>query len=249
MTTKNLAAAEAPAETGLKPKHAGEFVERMFSGFGQVSEIGPAPTPRPSEEPFRPLRQSRARSGAIYRLQGQNAAPRVQATSPATDVMTDLSRVVAVTIAADTSIDEAHQAMIAHRVRALFVVDGAKSVLGIVTANDILGEKPIQIAENRGVRHVEVRVSEVMTPADSLEAMELHDVRQVRVGDIVETLKHAGRQHALVIETESADVPSATLTVRGIFSLTQIARQLGLPPQSGRDVARTFAEIEAAIGA
>jgi CBS domain-containing protein len=163
--------------------------------------------------------------------------------------MTDLSRVAAVTIAAGASIDEAHRAMVSHGVRALFIVDDARFILGIVTANDILGEKPVQIAQNRGVPHVEVLVNEVMTSADFLEAMELRDVRRVRVGDIVETLKRAGRQHALVIDSESADLSSATPTVRGIFSLTQIARQLGLPPQSGRDVARTFAEIEAAIGA
>ncbi len=249
MTTKNLASSEVLAGTGLRPNHAGQFVERMFSGFGHVSDVPPAQVQRPSEAPYRPLRQSKAWSGATYRLQSQTTALRVQANSPATDVMTDLSRVVAITIAAGTSIDEAHQAMITHGVRALFVVDDARFVLGIVTANDILGEKPIQIAQDRGVRHVEVLVSEVMTPANLLEAMELQDVRQVRVGDIVETLKRSGRQHALVIESGSADATSATLTVRGIFSLTQIARQLGLPPQSGRDVARTFAEIEAAIGA
>ena len=88
-----------------------------------------------------------------------------------------------------------------------------------------------------------------MTPAELLEAMELKDVLQVRVGDIVETLKRSGRQHALVIESGSSDATSATRTVRGIFSLTQIARQLGLPPQIGHNVARTFAQIEAAIGA
>jgi hypothetical protein len=36
--------------------------------------------------------------------------------------------------------------------------------------------------------------------------------------------------------------------VRGIFSVSQLARQLGVPvPQAG-EVARTFAEIEAALG-
>ncbi len=249
MPTKNLASPEAPARAGLEPRHGGQFVERMFSGFGHASEVPPAQVQRPPEEPYRPLRQSKARSGAIYHLQSRTSELRVLANSPATDVMTDLSRVVAVTIAAGASVDEAHQAMITRRVRALFVVDDASVVLGIVTANDILGEKPIQIAQDRGVRHVEVLVSEVMTPAKLLEAMELQDVLQVRVGDIVETLKRSGRQHALVIESGSTDAISATLTVRGIFSLTQIARQLGLPPQVGRDVASTFAEIEAAIGA
>jgi hypothetical protein len=250
MTTKNLASPGATAAAGLEAKHRGQFVERMLSGFGHVSEVRPAQTQRPSDEPpYRSLRQSKARSGVSYRLQSQTSELRVLANSPAADVMTDLSRVVAVTIGTGARVEEARQAMIAHGVRALFVVNDAGVILGIVTANDILGEKPIQIAQGRGVRHVEVLVSEVMTPADVLEAMELQDVLQVRVGDIVETLKRSGRQHALVIESVSAEATSATCTVRGIFSLTQIARQLGLPPQTGHDVARTFAEIEAGIGA
>ena len=232
-----------------EPKHGDQFVERMFSGLGYVSEARPAQAQRRSEEPYRPLRQSKAKSGVTYRLQHRTPALRVQASSPATDVMTDLSEVVAVTIAEGASVDEAHQAMITNGVRALFVVDEARTVLGIITANDIVGERPIQIAQDRGVRHVDVLVREVMTPAEHLEAIELKDVLQVRVGDIVETLKRSGRQHALVIESGPADAMSETRTVRGIFSLTQIARQLGLPPQVGRTVARTFAEIEAAIGA
>jgi len=248
MTTKNLASSDAASHT-VEPRHGGEFVERMFSGFGHISEFRPVQAQRPSEDPYRPLRQSKARSGATYRLQRPTAELRVQANSPALDVMTDLSRVAAVTVGAGASIDEAHRAMITHGVRALFVIDDGKGVLGIITANDILGERPIQIAQARGVRHTGILVSEVMTPADLLEAMELKDVQQVRVGDIVETLKQSGRQHALVIESGSADPTSVTLTVRGIFSLTQIARQLGLPPQIGRGIARTFAEIEAAIGA
>ena len=221
----------------------------MFSGFGHVDAVRPAHAPQPPDEPYRPLQQSKAGPGVTYRLQSPTSALPVLASSPATDVMTDLSRVVAVTIAAATSIDEARQTMIAHGVRALFVVDDARAILGIVTANDIVGERPVQIAQDRGVRHADVLVGEVMTPASLIEAMELHDVLQVRVGDIVETLRRTGRQHALVIDTGSADGASATRMVRGMFSLTQIARQLGLPPEIGRDVARTFAEIEAAIGA
>jgi len=244
---KSASLEEAPVETS-EPKHAGALVERMFSGFGHLPEVTPVRPPLPpSEEPYRPLRQSRP--GVSFRLQSQTHELRVQASSPATDVMTDLSRVEAVTTTAGASLDEAHQTMITRGVRALFVVDAARVVLGIITANDILGEKPIQVAQDRGVRHSEIRVSEVMTPADLLEAVGLEDVLKLRVGDVIETLKHSGRQHALVIETGSLEASSGTCTVRGIFSLTQIARQLGLPPQFGRNVARTFAEIEAAIGA
>lgn len=241
---------QGPAASSVEPKRAPQFVERMFSGFGHAhEELRSVQRQRPSEHPYHPLRQSKATPGVTYRLQTQASAVRVDADSPATDVMTDLSRVAAVAIRSHATVDKAHQAMIAHGVRALFVVEGESTVLGIITSTDVLGERPIQLAQQRGVRHDEVLAREVMTPAELLEAMELEEVLHARVGDVVASLKLSGRQHALVIESAPADPTSATRTVRGIFSLTQIARQLGLPPQSGHDVARTFAEIEAAIGA
>ena len=239
---------DKPTATTSESKQPGQFMERMLSGIGHVTEIRPPKPQPPAEEPYRALPQLKAKPGVAYRLQNPTRVLRVQASSPATDVMTDLSRVAAVTTTVGASVDEAHQTMITQGVRALFVVDETRVVLGIITANDILGERPIQVAQDRGMRHDEIRVSEVMTPADLMEAMELQDVLKVRVGDIVETLKRSGRQHALVVESSPDDATPATCTVRGIFSLTQIARQLGLPPQFG-DVARTFAEIEAAIGA
>jgi CBS domain-containing protein len=249
MATKKSVSREEAATAKPEPKHEDDFVERMFSGIGHVEEVR-LPHPRPSsEEPYRPVRQLKAAAGVTYRLQSPTRELRVQASSPATDVMTDLSRVAAVTITVRATVDEANQAMIRHGVRALFVVDEARVVLGIVTAHDVLGERPVQVAHDRGMQHAEVLVSQVMTPADLLEVMELQDVLKVRVGDVVETLKRTGRQHALVIDCGSGESTSATWTVRGIFSLTQIARQLGLQPQVGHSVALTFAEIEAAIGA
>jgi CBS-domain-containing membrane protein len=170
----------------------------------------------------------------------------VRLDSPATDVMTDLHRVSAVTIEGYASIDDANQAMIAHGVRALFVVDDARQLLGIVTATDILGERPVQFAQERGIRHGEIVVRDIMTPAERLEILDIREVRRARVGDVVATLRVVGRQHALAVEAADG-APDGRKTVCGIFSLTQIARQLGIPPQPMHDMARTFAEIEAVI--
>jgi CBS domain-containing protein len=244
MKSKDMTVSDKLRTASAKP---GEFVERMLSGIGHPTDF-PSSVRERSEEPFGPLRAFKAGPGAMYRLQVRTRELRVRANSPAIDVMTDLSRVVAVTIPAAATVDEAHRSMMDQRVRALFVIDEAPYILGIVTSTDVLGEKPIQVVQSRGVRHVDVLVREVMTPADLLETLELRDVQQARVGDIVETLKSSGRQHALVIESSSADA-SPVYTVRGMFSLTQIALQMGLPSQVRRDVARTFAEIEAAIGA
>src|SRR4030095_8423751 len=212
------------------PTHADQFVERMFSGFGHASELPHTHGQRPLEHVYHPLRVSKARPGATYRLRTHTMPVRVQADSPAVDVMTDLNRVAAVSTRSYATADQAHQAMLAHGVRALFVVDEQNTVLGIITSTDILGEKPIQLGQQRGVQHSEILVREVMTSAEFLEAMELEDVLHARVGDVVASLKLSGRQHALVIESAPSAALSPTRTVRGIFSLTPIARQLGLPP-------------------
>ena len=229
--------------------HAPQLLERMFSGIVHRNDMRPLSAQRPPEQIYRALREAKPRPEAMYRLQSQVSGARVQADSLATDVMTDLRNVAAVVTHSVAGVNEAHQAMIAHGVRALFVVDEQGTVLGIITSTDILGEKPVQLAQQRGARHDEILVRDLMTPADLLEAISFEEVMQARVGDIVATLRRSGRQHALVIESAPAGAASPTLFVRGIFSLTQIARQLGLPPQPGHTVARTFAEIEAAIGA
>ena len=236
-------------------KRSEPLVERMFSGFGHAHELPPAAPRQRSPEPvYHPLRQSMAGPGTSYRLKIRSSAVPVTADSPAVDVMTDLGRVAAVTIGGHATVDDAHRTMVAHGIRALFVVGAEDAVRGIITATDVLGERPVQVAEQRGVTHRDVLVRDVMTPADLLEVMALEDVLHARVGDIVASLRLSGRQHALVIEPvkpddTGEDGAAAVRIVRGIFSVTQIARQLGLPPHLAHDVARTFAEIEAAIGA
>ncbi len=196
---------------------------------------------------FTALRHSMAKRGVRYTLPQPRSAAAVRLDSPASEVMTDLRRISAATIDIDASIDAANQAMIARSVRALFVTGEARQVLGIITSTDLQGEKPIQFAQERGIRHGDVLVRDIMTPAERLEILDYRDVERARVGDVVATLRLAGRQHALVVEV-IPETPPGEVTVRGIFSLTQIARQLGIPSQQVHDIAQTFAEIEAAIG-
>ena len=234
---------KSPAPLGDRPKPAGRLVELMFSGMSHPEMAFTPQSRRAPEEQYHALPQLKAAAGASFHLPPRPLAD-VRPDSPAIDVMTDLSKVAAVTISTLATIDETNQTMIAHHVRALFVVDEARAVLGIITSTDLLGEKPIQLAQERAMRHDEVLVRDVMTPADRLEAMEFDKVLNARVGDVVATLRLSGRQHALVIERGVAGAP---LNVRGIFSLTRIARQLGLP-QPVHDIGRTFVEIETAIG-
>jgi len=167
------------------------------------------------------------------------APGRVTLDDPAFSVMTDLREVSAATTTPDESIGQAHAQMIRRGVRLLFVLDRDKVVSGIITATDLLGEKPMRFAQERGVSHAEIQVADLMTPAAMLEALPLLDVAQMRVGHVVATLKAVGRQHLTVAEDGGK-------RIRGLFSASQIARQLGVEVQSF-EIAKTFADIEAAL--
>ena len=161
----------------------------------------------------------------------------------AIEAMTDLQRVPAYTINALATIDEANEKMITCGVRLLFVTDPQDRLFGLITSTDILGEKPMKYINEHGGDHSSVLVQDIMTSRDDLEAVTLDSVENASIGDIVESLRNCKRQHMLVFESYSDDDRQL---IRGIFSSTQIERQLGMTLDKS-EKATTFAEIEQAI--
>jgi predicted transcriptional regulator len=158
--------------------------------------------------------------------------------------MTDLRKVLAATILASESIARATQVMIARRVRLLLVVNAAGLIEGLISARDTMGEKPVKILQDRrGATYEDLIVADLMIPRKSIDVLDIDVVLRAEVGAVIETLKQNGRQHALVLENDQV---SGQEVVRGIFSATQIARQLGVPLPIF-EVAQTFAEITTAL--
>lgn len=193
-------------------------------------------------EQYKPLSHSSLDRCASYYQVDVQVPQRVYLDSPALEVMTDFKQVRAVTIGPDATLDAAKQAMARNMVRSLLVSDEQRCILGIITSTDTGGEKPMQVVRSRGIRHQEVLVRDIMTDRDQIEVLEMRDVVAAEVGHVVATLKSTGRQHALVAE----DDVTGRQMVRGMFSASQIARQLGVPIGEV-PIASTFAEIEAAI--
>ena len=186
---------------------------------------------------YSPLTHARLESGA--RVAEPMTPGRVTLDDPAFSVMTDLREVAAATTRPEETIDAAQAQMIRRAVRLLFVLDSAGAVTGVITATDIFGEKPVRFMQSRGVSHAEILVEDIMTPASMLEALPLLEVAQMRVGHIVATLKAVGRKHLMVAEDNGR-------RIRGLFSSSQLARQLGVELQTF-EVADSFADIEAAL--
>jgi len=179
---------------------------------------------------------------AMFHEPAPAAARRVSLEAPALEVMTDLKQVTAVTIDPEASIEHAMRVMVRRNVRLLLVVNVDNEILGLVTATDLLGEKPVQYMHEHGGSRGDIQVRDLMTPHERLEVIEFESVRTAKVGHVLATLRHSGRQHALVLDSDERDQPR----VRGIYSTSQLSRQLGEAVQTG-EVAYTFAEIEAAL--
>jgi CBS domain-containing protein len=188
---------------------------------------------------YTPLNSSLLQPESGFCQPTQSMPNRVELDADADVVMTDFKQVSAVLIRPADGIDEANRRMIQRGVRLLLAADENRNVAGIITATDILGERPLQVIAERGGRRGDVLVRDIMTPQHRLEVLHMEDVRRAKVGHVVATLKKSGRQHALVVEVDR----NGLQTVRGLFSVTQIARQLGIAIQPS-EIAHTFSEIE-----
>jgi predicted transcriptional regulator len=181
--------------------------------------------------------------GATFHKPRQVIAEKVEPGQPALLVMTDFKIVTAYTIFPLETIEAARAKMIHRGVRMLLVVDDQNHILGLITATDLTGEKPMQVVQTQGIRHGDVMVKDIMTPRERLEVLCMDDVQKACVGDVVHTLKSHGRQHALVVERAE----DRSQILRGMFSVSQISRQLGAQVETA-GVAHTFAELGAELG-
>ena len=172
----------------------------------------------------------------------RDPSKRISESSPAISVMTDLRIISPFQIENSASLEAVNDKMIACGVRLLFVFDKQGQLTGLVTSNDILGEKPMLFATQNGCSRADIEVKDIMTPLSKLEAIPLEEIEKADVADVVIALEDSRRHHLLVLQhNEGRDC------VRGIISITQVAHQLGkeiTPSQR----ASSFAQLNRALG-
>ena len=191
---------------------------------------------------YRALPHYSIEQGAIVDRRMINRPTDVALDDAAVEVMTDLNEITPFNIEPTASIDATNEKMIACGVRLLFVTDIDNNLIGIVTAKDIMGEKPVKYIREHGGKREDIIVQDIMTPKKSLDVLSYNDVKRASVGDIIETLNMLGRQHTLVEEISDK---GATI-IRGIFSSAQISRQLGVTIEPAVR-ANTFADVERVV--
>lgn len=154
----------------------------------------------------------------------QSERGRANPSDPAARVMTDFTAQTPVLVAAERSIDDALRDMMSAGVRALLVAR-SETVIGLITSYDIQGERPLQFLNTSGfTRHDEIQVGHIMTPWSRVPKLEWRWVRAARVRDIAERFRSLRTATHLVVLERGA---RGDTLVRGLFSRTQLERQLG----------------------
>ncbi len=157
-------------------------------------------------------------------------------------VYTDFVYTRPFTVSSTTTIDQINDKMIACGVRLLFVSEADGPLQGLVTYTDLFGEKPVRYIQEHGGTRDEILAQDIMTPMAQLETLQKKAVLKASVGDIVETIKAAGRQHMLVSEIHE----DGNQVITGLFSSTQIEKLVGMEIELSTR-AHTFADLERAL--
>lgn len=173
-----------------------------------------------------------------YKLPGE-----VSLSDPAIDVMSDLTKTVAQTINPCAGLQAAIERMIASNVRLLFVTNQYHHIMGIITSKDVQGERVMTFLHETGGTRDDIMVRDLMTPQIKIEVLSMEDVTKSKVGDVVQTLKRMGRQHALVV-----DMKDDHHVICGVLSTSQIAKAAGVDISTSDVAGANLANLAAARG-
>jgi CBS domain-containing protein len=147
----------------------------------------------------------------------------VRLQDPARSVMTDFHERGMVTVPSTLQVDAALEVMKHAGVRSAFVLDeGRTSILGLITAFDIMGEKPLRHLRLVGCARDEVLVSDIMDRAGGWEVARIEDVEGAQVSGVIEAFERLGRTHLAVVESDPD--PTRGPRLRGLFSAAKLLR-------------------------
>lgn len=158
---------------------------------------------------------------------------------PAITVMTDFNINKPAIIAVDAVIPEALAEMKNDHVHSLLVIDSHQQVTGLITSEDILGEKPVKFIQQNQIARHEIKVRAMMTPRSQILTFTYDEILRAKIGHVIHTMNEKKQHYSLVVmNTENRQ------TVRGIFSLRSLCEQLGIAVHDTITGAQSLVELQ-----
>jgi len=147
----------------------------------------------------------------------------VDADDPALSVMTDFRSTASITVSQSAPIDEALEHMRHTGVRCAFAIDDHRRVVvGLVTAYDIMGEKPMRQMQAASMPRSDVLVWHLMTRTSDWTFLSYEDVSRATVAEIARLFEELGLTHLPVMSTDE----DGSRRLRGLLSAAKVRRLL-----------------------
>lgn len=145
------------------------------------------------------------------------------ANDPALSVMTDFRERASVTIAENATIDAALEHMKHNGVRCALAIDESRRVVvGLITAYDIMSEKPMRHMQSMTSPRRDVQVRDIMQGVGEWRVLDIKDIEQATVASVSRLFEATGLTHVPVMETSEA----GEQRLRGLLSGAKVRRLL-----------------------
>ncbi len=142
---------------------------------------------------------------------------------PALSVMTDFRERSSVTVSETLTIDAALEHMKHTGVRCAFAVDESQRlVVGLITAYDIMGEKPMRHMQATSTARSQVLVKDLMTRLPDLRVVDVRLVERHAVAAVARLFDDTLLTHIVVTELDE----HGAQRLRGILSASKVRRLL-----------------------
>ena len=129
------------------------------------------------------------------------------------------------TVPNDLNLDAAIKEIELTKSHHLLVVDkDGHTLAGIISGNDLFGEKPIKWLQQSGGDRAQLKMRMLMTPITEALLLPFGQLQSARIGNIIHTFQNEKKNYALALEHNPVQPDSPI--IRGLFSLAQIKKQL-----------------------
>jgi hypothetical protein len=155
--------------------------------------------------------------------------------------MTDLRSAACVVADHLDSLAQTLHVMQRARVHMALVTDVDGQLVGMVSRDDLHGERPVQQALADRVAHTDLPLERLMTPLSQWQVADIASIEHASLGDVAATLRSHSLRYLLVVARESGQT-----VLRGLYSARHLEAALGMV--IGADLhSRNFAELEATL--
>lgn len=173
-----------------------------------------------------PSVQGHPSATARYRLVSRGDDDALTTDATALELLKDFTRQVPVTIRSSADIQEVRKTLEVIEETFCVVINRSEEVVGILLLKDLMGARPMSLANQRGSSIADILAQDVMRPVWSLPTIGIGKLQDVSVDELISIFNELHSDYLLV--TDIVAVGTEERIVCGLLSTDDLSRRLGI---------------------